>query len=88
VLAERNASVNTRLAYGRDMADAAKLCRNVKFTLSDASEVICCYLRSVERNHLKHKSPRGFSLAGSFFCCLTFTKEQILDQTARRIQAD
>jgi integrase/recombinase XerD len=54
LLAERNASANTRLAYGRDLADAAQFMKQCKADLADACEDdLRAYLQSVGK-----KSPR------------------------------
>ncbi len=48
LLAERNAAVNTRLAYGRDLADAAQFLAKRKTDLAEASEDdIRAYLQSM-----------------------------------------
>jgi integrase/recombinase XerD len=54
LLAERNAATNTRLAYGRDLADAAQFLAKRKASLAEASEDdVRAYLQAVGR-----KAPR------------------------------
>jgi integrase/recombinase XerD len=67
LLAERNAAVNTRLAYGRDLADAAQYLARKKKDLTDASEdELRGYLQSLGKAAARTQA-RRLSVLRQFF---------------------
>lgn len=86
LLAERNASVNTRLAYGRDMADAAKFMLKRKVGLSDASEDdLRAYLQSFGSKAARTQA-RRLSTLRQFFRFL-LSEHHRKDDPSRMIDA-
>ena len=86
LLAERNASVNTRLAYGRDLADAAKFMAKRNADLADASEdEIRAYLQSVGPKAARTQARRLSALRQFFRFLLSEHHRQ--DDPSRAIDA-
>jgi integrase/recombinase XerD len=71
MLAERNAAVNTRAAYARDLGDAAMFFARKKIDLADASEEdLRSYLRAQGKNAARTQARRLSSLRQFFrFLC-------------------
>lgn len=86
LLAERNASANTRLAYGRDLADAAQFLAKKKIDLADASEDdIRAYLQFVGRKAPRTQA-RRLSALRQFFRFL-LSEHHRKDDPSRAIDA-
>lgn len=67
LLAERNAAANTRLAYGRDLTDAARFMAQRKRDLTEANEEdLRAYLRSLDRAAARTQA-RHLSALRQFF---------------------
>ena len=71
MLAERNAAVNTRAAYARDLGDAAQFLARKKIDLSDANEDdLRAYLHSLGQNAARTQARRLSALRQFFrFLC-------------------
>lgn len=86
LLAERNASVNTRLAYGRDLTDAGRFLAKRKADLADASEdEIRAYLQSVGPKAARTQA-RRLSALRQFFRFL-LSEHHRKDDPSRSIDA-
>lgn len=86
LLAERNATANTRLAYGRDLSDAAHYLARRKVNLADASEEdLREYLQSLAKTAASTQA-RRLSALRQFFQFLCSEQRRQIDPT-RNIEA-
>lgn len=86
LLAERNAAANTRLAYGRDLADAARFLAARRRDLADANEDdIRAYLETMGKNAARTQARRLSALRQFFrFLCSEHHRK---DDPSRAIDA-
>src|SRR5262245_17059830 len=81
---ERNASANTRAAYGRDLKDAAEFLAGRTSVLGAATtEDLSAYLAALDRRGMKVRSAaRRLSALRQFYKFLLAEKERADDPTA------
>ena len=81
--AERNASVNTRVAYQRDLKDAAEYLASRKSVLGEATaEDLSAYLAALDRRGMKVRSAaRRLSALRQFYKFLLAERERADDPT-------